>query len=302
MIRRGRVALLPLALLAATAGHAQHTPIVQRLYDGPAPGSEHWRSPERTVKTATGAIVSNVRDPELLAYLPAPDRATGRAVIILPGGGLRVLGIDRQMMEVIQRLNARGTAAFVLKYRLLQTADVPAPASATGVAAAPPRWPDYPPLAIRNANANPSPQDTALSEVLRFAVADTRRAFAMIRINRTRWKVDPDRIGMIGISAGGGVAIGTLLANDPTARPTFIASIFGPALQDVTVKTNAPPLFIVTETGHGPVTDGLEALTTLWRAARRPVEEHIFDVPPGGLANSLWLNRFIEWLGEQRID
>ena len=302
MIRRGRVALLPLALLAATAGHAQQAPIVQRLYDGPAPGSEQWRSPERTVKTASGAIVSNVRDPELLAYLPAAGTATGRAVILLPGGGLRVLGIDRPMMDVIQRLNARGTAAFVLKYRLLQTAVAPpAPLPATGAAAAPPRWPDYPPLVIRDANANPSPRDAALGEVLRFAVADTRRAFALIGAERTRWKVDPARIGLMGTSAGGGVAIGTLLAQDPAARPTFIASIFGPALQDVAVPADAPPLFIVTETGHGPVTDGLEALTTLWRAAKRPVEEHIFDVPPGGLANSLWLDRFLDWLGEQKV-
>ncbi|KQM27370.1 MULTISPECIES: alpha/beta hydrolase [unclassified Sphingomonas] len=300
MVKLLAPALSCIALVVAASAQAQVAPIVQRLYDGPAPGSERWQLPERAATSADGTIVSNVRDPGLLVYLPDAAKATGDAVILLPGGGLRVLGIDQKLLEVVKRLNDTGTAAFILKYRVLQTRN--APQLPTSPAAEPARWPEYPPLAIRNANANPSPNDPNLQAVLRFAVADTRRAFDLIRSQRRQWRVDPSRIGLMGTSAGGGVAIGTLIAADPQARPRFIASIFGPALQDVTVPANAPPLFLVTETGHGPVTDGLQALTTLWRTARRPVELHIFDVPPGKLRNGLWLDRFFDWLREQKLD
>jgi hypothetical protein len=300
-LARRRIAAAGAALLLALAPPAQAQAPVEtvRLYPGTAPGSDDWRRPESATPTADGTVYANVRDPELLVYLPPARIANGRAVVILPGGGLRVLGIDRDMRATIARLNAAGIAAFILKYRVLQTERPPAPPPAP--AAAPARWPDYPPLAIRNANANPASGDARLGEVLRFAVDDTRRAFALIRQNRARWRVDPAQIGMMGTSAGGGVAIGTLLARDPAARPSFIASIFGPALQDVTVATDAPPLFIVTETGHGPVTDGLDALFGLWRAARRPVEFHVFDIAPGQLGTHLWLDRFMDWMVEQGL-
>jgi len=263
-----------------------------RLYDGPAPGSEGWTYPEHVVDSGDQRIIHNVRDPELSVYPADPDAAGGAAAIILPGGGLRVLGVGEDTRALIARLNAHGISAVLLKYRILQV-DADAP---------PPRGPapgSLPPVEIVNGNANPARGNAAMDEVLRLAVDDAETAMRYVRKHAAEWNVDPRRVGMIGTSAGGGVAFGALLSGDPETRPDYIVSNFGPALQDVAIAADAPPLFLAVDADHGPVTDGILALHDIWSAADVPVELHVYDVPASAMTVSLWGDRLMAWLEEQ---
>lgn len=268
---------------------------VRKLYPGTAPGSERWRLPEEARVTPDGTTYFNVSAPSFTAYLPPVGKANGIGVIILPGGGLRLLGVDKDMHAVIRRLNDAGIAAFVLKYRIRQ-GPPPSPPKPDSAPAAPPKFPF---MEIRHANANPAPGDAELTQVLGMAVADTRRAMAMIRQDAAHWGVNPKQIGLMGTSAGGGVAIGTLLGEPANERPIFIASLYGPALQDVAVPADAPPLFLATDSNHGAVTDGLVALFTMWKHAGRSAELHSYEVPVFQFPSSLWIDRFMNWLARE---
>ena len=99
-----------IALLAFPASAQEELP----LWPGKAPGTENWRFTEsETVASNGDRIVSNVSDPTLSVFLPDPDMANGTAVIIAPGGALRILGIDNNGSLVAKWLNSRGIAAFV---------------------------------------------------------------------------------------------------------------------------------------------------------------------------------------------
>jgi len=269
-----------------------------RLWPGKAPGSENWSIAEVVTTSAGGdRVLSNVSDPTLTVYLPEPAKATGAAVVIAPGGALRVLGFDNEGVKVARWLNAKGIAAFVLKYRTLQQ-NTPAPA-------APPRAPPAPrqELVIRNANANPEPDNAALAEVLRMAVADAQAAMRLVRSNAAAWRIDPARVGIMGFSAGGGVAVGTALASHSDASPDFAISLYGPALTDVQVPQQAPPLFIAVGSTHFNVTSGCLALFSAWKAAGKPAELHVYDqvsagfgMTPRGLPVDGWIDRAHEWL------
>ena len=151
-----------------------------------------------------------VSDPTLTVFLPEAANATGAAAVIAPGGALRVLAFDNEGVKVAEWLNEHGIAGFVLKYRTLQQ-DPSAPRGPLPGMPAPGSAPRQE-LVIVNGNANPAPDDAALGEVLELAVADAQAALALVRSRASEWRVDPNRVGIIGFSAGGGVAVGTALA------------------------------------------------------------------------------------------
>lgn len=299
-----RKALLP-GLAAAFLALAPASPAIAQqytlnLYDGPAPGSQDWTEPLVVNPKGLGEERYNTTQPRLLVYLPEPEQADGAAVLLLPGGGLRVLGMGSYIQDTIDLLNAQGVAVIVLEYRTLQRtpeeiaqATAPRPPSSGPI--------EFPSMEIRKANANPSPDDPAMNEVLGLAVADGQAALRLVRSKAAQWHIDPDRVGMFGTSAGGGVAFGTMMAGEDGATPDFIVSNFGPALQDIAVPDKAPPLFLITEAGHGPVTDGLIALFQMWNKEREPAELHVYDVPNFSMTPDLWGPRLIEWMAEREI-
>jgi len=286
-----------LLLIESTAG-AQSQEI--RLWPGKAPGSESWSVSESVTTSPSGdRTVSNVSDPTLTVFLPDPANATGAAIVIAPGGALRLLALDNEGARVAEWLNSRGIAAFVLKYRTLQASPAGARGGATG-----PRQE----LEIRNANANPEPDNAALAEVLRMSVADAQQALKLVRRNSASWRVDPARVGIMGFSAGGGVAIGTALAERSDASPDFLISLYGPSLMDVNVPANAPPLFIAVGATHFNVTNGCLALFAAWKAAGKPAELHIYDQVSAGFGMSKrglpvdnWIDRLHDWLVARKI-
>lgn len=296
-----RAALLLGAVIALGATPLARAQEEIRLWPARAPGSEHWTIPESIASSPSGGrVITNVSDPTLTAFLPDPSIATGTAVVIAPGGALRALAFDNEGVQLAKWLNERGIAGFVLKYRTLQQDPTARRERAQDASAAVgPRQE----LVIRNANANPAPDDPALSEVLAFAIADARAALRLVRQKAPDWNVDPARIGILGFSAGGGVAVGTALAPKSDASPDFLVSVYGPSLQDVNVPEHAPPLFVAVGSSHFNVTNGCLALFAAWKAAGKPAEIHVYDGVSAGFGMSRrglpvddWTERLYEWL------
>jgi dienelactone hydrolase len=302
-------AVIAIGLLAIAGDAVAQAPEEIRLWPGKAPGSENWTRAEVITTSPTGdRTVSNVSDPTVTVFLPPPASATGTAIVIAPGGALRVLGWDNEGIKAAQWLNSKGIAALVLKYRTLQT--MPdggrgrgAPLPGIGGAAGPRKE-----LEIRNGNANPEPDDPALREVLRMGIADAQQALRLARRNAASWRIDPARIGIMGFSAGGGIAVGTALAEQSDASPNFLVSLYGPSLQDVNVPAHAPPLFIAVGSTHFNVTNGCLALFAAWKAAGKPAEIHVYDqVSAGfgmtkrGLPVDSWNDRLLEWLAARKL-
>jgi acetyl esterase/lipase len=301
-------AVISIGLLAIGSDAVAQAPQEIRLWPGKAPGSENWSVPEVTTTSPSGdRTITNVSDPTVTVFLPAADSATGTAVVVAPGGALRLLGWDNEGVQVAQWLNSKGIAALVLKYRTLQT--MPGrgrgapPPGAAGAGAAPRRE-----LEIRNGNANPEPADPALREVLHMGIADAQQALRLARRNAAGWRIDPARVGIMGFSAGGGIAVGTSLVERSDGSPDFLVSVYGPSLQDVNVPAHAPPLFIAVGSSHFNVTNGCLALFAAWKAAGKPAEIHVYDqVSAGfgmtkrGLPVDSWNDRLLEWLVARKL-
>jgi acetyl esterase/lipase len=230
-------AVISIGLLAIASNAVAQAPQELRLWPGKAPGAEGWTIPEAMTTSPTGdRTITNVSDPTVTVFLPPVASATGTAVGVAPGGALRLLGWDNEGVKVAHWLNSQGIAALVLKYRTLQTMPTSGhgrggPPPAIAVAGGTPRKE----MEIRNGNANPEPDDVALREVLQMGIADAQQALRLTRRNAQLWRIDPARVGIMGFSAGGGVAVGTALAERSDVTPDFLVSLYGPSLQDVNV-------------------------------------------------------------------
>ena len=222
-------ALLITLMLTASSGAAER-PAEIPLWPGGAPGSEGKPMKEVVTTSASGELsVSGIHNPSITPYLPAKEKATGLAILVIPGGGHRVLAITHEGYNVAEWLRDRGIAAFVLKHRLAREAE-----------------------------------STYKIEVESYA--DTKRALQLIRSRAAEWGIDPDRVGALGFSAGGELVsmvsargdAGDAAAADPLARqnskPTFQALIYPGRSGDIQPTKDAPPVFLAAayndRTGH----------------------------------------------------
>ena len=261
------------------------------LGTGPLPGAT---APEAWHSQYGSMFARNVTVATLRPFLPDPSKATGAAVIIAPGGGFRTLSMENEGWNVARALADKGVAAFVLKYRLNQT-----PADLDAFARPPaPRAGSTPPGAAPAAT-RPSPGD--MTARIAPQIADANAAFALVRANATKWHVDPDRIGMIGFSAGAMLTMATTL-NNHDAKPAFIGNIYG-GLSAVEVPSDAPPLFaaIAADDPLFPINFGL---IESWRKANRPVELHYYEqgghgfgMYPKETTSTGWFDAYVKWLG-----
>jgi acetyl esterase/lipase len=235
----------------------------------------------------------NVTVATLTPFLPEESKASGAAVIVAPGGGFSVLSMENEGWDVARALAERGIAAFVLKYRLN-----PTPADLDAFARPPAKRP-----ASTRAGTPPATRPSRAEMAGRLApqIADANAAFARVRANAAKWRVDPDRIGMIGFSAGASLTMATTL-NNPQAKPAFIANIYGP-LGAVEVPSDAPPLFaaLAADDPLFPVNFGL---IESWRKANRPVEFHYYEqgghgfgMYPKETTSTGWFDAYVKWLG-----
>ncbi|WP_262422731.1 alpha/beta hydrolase [Brevundimonas denitrificans] len=132
-------------------------------------------------------------------------------------------------------------------------------------------------------------------------VEDATAAFALVRSRADEWGVDPDRIGMVGFSAGAGTTLATTLTA-PETRPAFIAPIYG-AMTAVEVPETAPPMFVVLAADDPLFANSGFGLVESWRTAGRPVEFHLyqngghgFGLGNPGMTSLGWFDGFMRWL------
>ena len=272
------------------------------IWPGKAPGSEDWTFSERVAEGPGGSkIYSNVVNPTLTVYLPDPAKTNGAAVILCPGGAMRMLGFA-ETERAAEWLNAKGIAAFILKYRVVPDTQSASP-SRPGFQGMGNEL-SFKEILNRHGNANPAPDDPMQLKVIAMAISDGQQAIRVLRRDAAKYHIDPKRIGILGFSAGGGVAVGTAVTESSDAYPDFAATIYGPSLVDVSVPKLGAPLFIAAMDGHFNVTNGCMALFTLWKEAGRPVEIHVYDHaygPASGMPVANWTDRLYDWLRARKL-
>ena len=238
------------------------------LYEGAAPGSESWDWPEfRLDNPADGeTYVANVTAPTLKAFLPDASMATGAAMIVCPGGGHQILSYSAEGTRVARWLAEHGVAAFVLKYRLIHFAQSADEAFYYVLGKPEPQIPE----GEQQAYAAHRAEAIALSN------DDGRAAIALVRSRAAEWGIDPERIGIMGFSAGAGLTADVCFHHDKAGRPALVAPIYGGSMQEEAVPADAAPLFLT-----APEFDIRPRMTALdlydaWRGAGLPAELHYF--------------------------
>jgi acetyl esterase/lipase len=248
-------------------------PMVVELWPGKAPDEighiepEKVRmSPKLTKKevevTEPTKLVTNVSKPTLTIYRPAKDKDTGAAVLICPGGGYWNLYWELEGEEVAAWLNSQGLTGIILKYRV-------------------PRRPDEPKV-----------------EPARRPLQDAQRAVSLVRSKAKEWGIDPRRIGIVGFSAGGHLAIATATgfpkrtykASDDidkvSCRPDFAIAVYSGYLKakdkdqlapGLSVPAGTPPIFLAH--GGADIISPPEHSVVMYLALKHagiPAELHIY--------------------------
>ncbi len=262
-------------------------PSAIELGTGPLPGAtvqESWHSQYGS------QFARNVTIATLTPFLPDPAKATGTAVVVTPGGGFRTLSMENEGYDVARALNERGVAAFVLKYRLNQT---PASLEEYARPPAPGAGPGGPP------RTRPSPEQMMAN--LAPQLEDSRAAFALIRSRASEWGIDPDRVGMVGFSAGAMLTMATALVGQD-AKPAFLGDIYGP-LTAMTPPRDAPPLFIALAADDPLFPETDFGLIRSWKDAKAPVEFHYYEqgghgfgMYPKETTSTGWFDAFVSWM------
>ena len=275
------------ACLCRVTVSTEDPPLI-RLWEKGPPGFEDRKDiPEvRDRKNSQGEYrLTNVNHPYVTVFLPSKEKATGTAVVVVPGGGHRELWPKHEGENVAEWLCERGIAAVVLRYRLAREKD--------------------------------SPYKLDLH-----AIQDGQRAIRLVRSKAKEWNINPDRVGMMGFSAGGEVVAmvcrnpsqGDAKGTDPVERqsavPNFQALIYSGPLgirgQTIT-KENAPPTFMLVGDDDGAANVLVQHYQDL-KKAKVSAELHIYARVPHGFGVrpkqtnkpvDSWLQRFYEFLEVQ---
>lgn len=269
-----RLAALVLILCSASDPALRGDPLVVPLWENGAPGFEALKDkPERILERnepefPSFPITTDIHNPSLLAFLPEKAESPAPAIIIAPGGGHRFLTMGREGTDLAAWLQDKGIAAFVLKYRL--------------------------------ARAENSPYS------LSHSVEDAVRSVALVRERSADWNIDPDKIGMIGFSAGGRPALGTVLGKQAPAlsRPNFLALVYAEIPNLGPVTKSFPPTFLAVTFDDTPKADPALELARRLKSVEVATELHMYSKGGHGygVANrpefpvSQWPDRFLDWL------
>jgi acetyl esterase/lipase len=239
---------------------------VLTLWPKGAPGPDTSNGPEKDTSTTKSDLIAgkplirlgNVSIPTMTLYKPRENN-TGAAVVVFPGGGYRIVAIDLEGTEVCDWLTSRGVTCLLLKYR------VP--------------------------NSGPYPKSAA-------ALQDAQRALGMVRAHAAEWKIDPNRVGVLGFSAGGhlSAALSTHYdhrlyplvdsADELSCRPSFAVVVYPGYLAqeehrfaftpDIPVTSQTPPTFLVQAEDDPVHVENSTAYFLALKNAGVPVEMHLF--------------------------
>jgi acetyl esterase/lipase len=277
-----------LLLLMATVSIAYAQPTVIQLYEGKAPGSENWGWQEKG-----NDIVYNVTQPTL-TYFPA-DLATanGTAVIIAPGGAFHILSFVNEGTDVAKWLNAKGVAAFVLKYRLVHSLT------------------DDPSNEMKPLMSDRKALDAVNAPVVKLAMMDGLNAVAYVRSHATEYKINPNGIGFMGFSAGGTVTMSVIYNAEDSNRPNFIAPIYaytGLAIGDSVPKQETPAFIVAATDDQRGLASHSVGIYSKWIAAKQPAELHMYEKGGHGfgmrkhnIPTDTWIERFGDWLDQRGL-
>jgi acetyl esterase/lipase len=279
-----------LALSVVTSAIAADAPV--RLWSGEAPGEKGDLGEEKDTSQPGKNLVAgkplirlgNVSTPMLTVYRAPAEKATGAAVVVAPGGGYHILAYDLEGSEVCEWLNEQGVTAILLKYRV------------------------------------PTRKDRPRHEA---PLQDAQRAISLTRQHAAEWGVDPNRIGVLGFSAGGHLAAVTCHAERayPAAdeadkldcRPNFAVLVYPGYLAqkdkldtlppELPVSSKTPPTFIVMTMDDPVKVEGAFTYALAMKNAKAPCELHIY--PEGGHGYGLrrteklvttWPDRVADWM------
>ena len=167
----------------------------------------------------------NISIPTIQVFLPRGDLNTKTAMIICPGGGMRANAIHHEGFDVAKALNKKGIAAFVLKYRLV-------------------------PIHLIGKNEGLDHPYSKEKKQLAYGHLDALNAIAHVRENALKYEISPDKIGIMGFSAGGAVTMEATYKSSEKNRPNFIAPIYPwmKIVDDQEPPAYGPPIFIVCTT------------------------------------------------------
>jgi len=270
---------LPLLLVPVLAMAAADPQLIL-LWPHGAPGSEGKTAPEavRIAQPSGDHVVSSVHKPSIQAYLPATPN--GASVVIAPGGGHRELWADHEGHHLARWLSEHGVAAFVLHYRLAR-------------------------------------EKESGYTIEGHALADTQRAIRVVRSRSAEWKLDPERIGVMGFSAGGELAAlaGTRYeaANETapdavdrlSSRPAFQALVYPAIPKEMKLSKETPPAFLLCgENDRQNISQGLPELYLAMKRAGASAELHVlagvghgFGLRPTNKGETAsWPDRFHAWM------
>ncbi|MCA8997871.1 MAG: alpha/beta hydrolase [Planctomycetaceae bacterium] len=281
--------------LANSRANAEHREF--EIWPGELPEGSVTYSPEQKLELSaktTDERIAFVERPTLTAYPADPENATGCAVVICPGGGYNILAWPKEGLEVAEWFNSIGVTAFVLKYRV------------------PRRIPD---------------------KIHWEPMQDVQRAIRLIRHQAEQWRIDPNRIGTLGFSAGGhltvmsGVQYETKCyvpvdeADEQSCRPDFMCPIYCAYLGDdyddkanselgdlVTVTDETPPTFLAV-TWDDALRGAQSALLFVrLKEHNVPAELHVFTkgghgygLRPSENAVSQWPSLLHSWMSAQGL-
>ncbi len=270
-------------LVLSSCVFAADVPQSISLWPNGAPGSEgktgaEVGKPDGPLRGFTN--ITNVHNPSILPYLPAADKSTHVAVIVLPGGGHRNLAIAHEGYNVGEWLADHGIAAFVVKYRLAR-------------------------------------EPGSTYKIEQEALADTQRAIRLVRGRASEWNINPDAIGVMGFSAGGELAsMASIKMDGPmdnatdaidrqSAKPNFQALIYPGQSGKILPTKDSPPAFLACGNLDRPdISEGLANVYLLFKKAGVPVELHIYAKTGHGFGlqpknrppASEWPTHFQQWL------
>ena len=279
-----RSVTLPALLFATTAGLAADRPTIELWSQGMPDPQVITTGPESVEKSGGIARRSNVSKPRLVVFEADAAKRTGAAAIVVPGGGFGILADEHEGSEACEWLARLGITSFLLQHRC-PTNKHPEP------------------------NAGP--------------VQDTQRAVQLVRGQAEKWKLDPKKIGVLGFSAGGQVAV-VAATNKPkfpsdesaaSHKPDFLVLAYPWRIYDEKTKglradlhpdAGLPPTFIAQcadDTGSLPQGSTLLFLELVNRKV--PAELHVYATGghgfgmrprPNATGPTDWANRAADWL------
>lgn len=262
---------------------------VFNLWSGTPPGDKGGIPAESSKPTTLGALLPtqtiNVSIPNMTVFAPERGTANGVSVIVCPGGGFHELEMEKEGERPARWLSNLGVTAFVLKYRV--------------------------------------PDREGESEHLA-AIQDIQRAIRIVRSNAQAWKLDPDKIGVMGFSAGAALGVYAATgydqatypaadaADNVSCRPDFGAIIYPGGLLErgtdrlsdmVKVTKDTPPLFIVDAEFDRVNSDNSTLLFLAMKHAGAQAELHMytagvhgFALRPGPNPHTTWPDRLRDWM------